>query len=309
MKNLFLIVMVVSLFACKATKNVNQDCIACNNYLTTNFEDKPILELLRDFTNNNPFDLDEVEEAVFPVRFLLMHTPDRKMEISEAEIVEVVAEMNKAFKKAKIQFELFTIESLGTEYVMEDFNKNSSDYYNFSEYDQTRHGEMLSIYIMKNKQELCEITSVSKRCSRVDGLSDIGQEGPHNIVVSEFALHNKKTIVHELGHFFGLRHTFDKTEGKEKADGSNCAVAGDLLCSTPADPDELFYVNFGSCEMKGNLDEAGNSYKPLINNYMNYYYPCHMIDFAFTDQQSFIINQMANSHIKNKLQKDSRIGL
>lgn len=40
-------------------------------------------------------------------------------------------------------------------------------------------------------------------------------------------------VVHELGHFFGLAHTFECASGRETEE--DCATTGDFLCDTPAD--------------------------------------------------------------------------
>lgn len=40
-------------------------------------------------------------------------------------------------------------------------------------------------------------------------------------------------VVHELGHFFGLAHTFECASGRETE--GDCATTGDFLCDTPAD--------------------------------------------------------------------------
>jgi hypothetical protein len=40
-------------------------------------------------------------------------------------------------------------------------------------------------------------------------------------------------VIHEMGHFLGLAHTFECAWGTETAD--NCEDAGDLLCDTPPD--------------------------------------------------------------------------
>ncbi|HKB15931.1 MAG TPA: M43 family zinc metalloprotease, partial [Planctomycetota bacterium] len=50
-----------------------------------------------------------------------------------------------------------------------------------------------------------------------------------------------RSLAHELGHYFGLYHTFETGLGVEaqgvcQALAPNCANAGDLVCDTPADP-------------------------------------------------------------------------
>ncbi len=50
------------------------------------------------------------------------------------------------------------------------------------------------------------------------------------------------TMSHEVGHTFGLIHTFEPVIGLENVVRSgacaNCTMTGDLLCDTPADPDQ-----------------------------------------------------------------------
>lgn len=51
---------------------------------------------------------------------------------------------------------------------------------------------------------------------------------------------NLSTLAHEMGHCFGLYHTFETSNGRENVRRSggvcvNCNTAGDLLCDTPAD--------------------------------------------------------------------------
>lgn len=81
---------------------------------------------------------------------------------------------------------------------------------------------------------------------------------------------NHSTFSHEVGHYFDLYHTHETALGLECPDGSNCTVAGDLLCDTPADPNLSGQVDF-SCEYTGD-DEAcgGQPYVPDPTNVMSY---------------------------------------
>lgn len=81
-----------------------------------------------------------------------------------------------------------------------------------------------------------------------------------------------KAISHELGHFFGLYHTFENT-GSELVNGSNCTVAGDSLCDTPADPKGAVD---GGCNFTGPIfkDNNGDWYFPPVDNIMSYYDDC-----------------------------------
>ena len=80
-------------------------------------------------------------------------------------------------------------------------------------------------------------------------------------------------LPHEMGHLFGLLHTFEG--GTETVNGSNCDTAGDLICDTPADPyvegsDTLWLGNNGEFIFTG-LDVNGAYYQPDVGNIMSYY--------------------------------------
>ncbi|MBC6426569.1 MAG: hypothetical protein GDA51_08925 [Ekhidna sp.] len=66
---------------------------------------------------------------------------------------------------------------------------------------------------------------------------------------------------HELGHCLDLLHTHETARGVKRLDGSNCHVAGDWVCDTPADSGQ----------------GAVNGYKPDLTNLMSYYH-----NFGFT---------------------------
>lgn len=98
---------------------------------------------------------------------------------------------------------------------------------------------------------------------------------------------NGYTLPHEIGHFFSLLHPFygweiapysQEMEGKpaparaphfdaltEHADGSNCEIAGDRICDTPADYWYSFYVN-SSGDTINNLDNFSCKYdRPMTD--------------------------------------------
>jgi hypothetical protein len=94
----------------------------------------------------------------------------------------------------------------------------------------------------------------------------------------------KKTICHELGHFFGLYHTFETKFGAELVNGSNCKTTGDLICDTEAD---IQTPNITNCQYAGaDKDAKGNFYFPPIGNIMSF----HDCFCKFTTEQ---YNKMA----------------
>lgn len=84
-------------------------------------------------------------------------------------------------------------------------------------------------------------------------------------------LGNHSTFSHEIGHYFNLFHTHEPFYGDEYVDGSNCTVAGDLVCDTPADP-TLGSSNVSSaCNYTGSaVDGHGDPYVPDPSQLMSY---------------------------------------
>jgi hypothetical protein len=87
------------------------------------------------------------------------------------------------------------------------------------------------------------------------------------------------TLTHELGHFFGLYHTFDSIGGKElvtRGTGANCSTAGDLVCDTPADPYSSLPAGSADFQTCGAFlstikDANGETYTTDKSNIMSYY--------------------------------------
>lgn len=91
------------------------------------------------------------------------------------------------------------------------------------------------------------------------------------------------TLVHEIGHYFNLYHTHETAFGVECPEGSNCAVAGDLMCDTRADPNVWGHVSaFPACVYDNSFATPagcdGTPYNPPVENLMSYApKDCHTI--------------------------------
>ncbi len=117
--------------------------------------------------------------------------------------------------------------------------------------------------------------------------------GPDYMVITKSSTSSVKTIPHEMGHFFGLYHTFEIASGVEAINGSNCTTAGDLICDTPADNDPTGQNVAPDCQPSPyQQDAGGNWYVPQIGNLMSYY--PESCNCGFTTQQ---YNRMAQQFL------------
>lgn len=93
-----------------------------------------------------------------------------------------------------------------------------------------------------------------------------------------FSTTNESTLAHEMGHCFGLYHTFETSNGRENVRRSggacvNCSSTGDLLCDTPADLNHTENEVDASCDVIGGnvADECdGSIYNFPTENIMTY---------------------------------------
>lgn len=136
--------------------------------------------------------------------------------------------------------------------------------------------------VLNNVNDAINIYFVGTLTATGIGLNGISEfpsadAAKNRIIMWNGATHNKITLAHEMGHYWNLYHTFETFFGVELADSSNCSIAGDLVCDTPAD----FYgasYDTDSCVYTGtNTDSQGHLYAPMVNNLMSYYGLCRDI--------------------------------
>jgi hypothetical protein len=114
--------------------------------------------------------------------------------------------------------------------------------------------------------------------------------GKDLVMIRKGSVSDGKTISHELGHYFGLLHTFEIATGAELVNRkSPCSQTGDMLCDTEADPypkgTEL------NCEfVSGDKDASGEFYTPPIGNIMAYY--SNLCKCGFTQGQFAIMTDI-----------------
>lgn len=97
-----------------------------------------------------------------------------------------------------------------------------------------------------------------------------GYANKNRVIMDNGCALNGTTLAHELGHSLSMLHTHSRGLGVELVDGSNCNIAGDLLCDTPADPNLSDHVNSSCVYTGGEMDPNGQPYQPDTRNVMSY---------------------------------------
>ena len=141
------------------------------------------------------------------------------------------------------------------------------------------------------------------------------------VVCAKQYMGDARVLTHEFGHFLSLPHPFngweppsppdnesgwnltahgnpvnqfwapDGSTQVELVNGSNCTVAGDAICDTPAD----YMFPSGNCTYNdGVMDKNDELLEPQLENYMNYHFGCD--NYFFTEgQKDEIINSLFSS--------------
>lgn len=145
--------------------------------------------------------------------------------------------------------------------------------------------EMQTLYHVKNRINIFYVheIEVPEGVCGYAGLGAITNLNSSGIVIMSGC--GIGTHAHELGHYFGLEHTFMDGQTTELVDGSNSLTTADNITDTPADPyvhPSPMYLYVNGCRFISMLTDAnGDYYDPIVGNVMSYY-PCRC---SFTTEQ------------------------
>lgn len=214
-----------------------------------------------------------------------------QLNITEAQIIDRIAEANVHFAPICISFKVCEFR-----------------YHDNFQYDNNVRGEeweeMQTLYHVRNRINIYYVADIEvpQFACGYAGLGDIATLDKSGIVIQKLVGccdAGSKTHPHELGHYFGLEHTFETNNGQELVDGSNCTTAGDGICDTPADPyiiGSSMSIWLDNCRfIYEGQDANGEYYDPNVGNIMSYY--PNDCGCSFTHEQ---LHYMANYYLQNQ---------
>lgn len=219
----------------------------------------------------------------FPLKVHIVRKSDGTGGMGLFSLKAAIANLNKFYVNANIRFVILD----EIHYIDED------EHYDFdTEYEE----DMCGKYDEQNVINIYFFNSIRTGMYTLCGYAYF-PEGHDRVLMTNACAMNGSTLPHEFGHYFMLYHTHGKSNTgstDELMDKTNCSVAGDKVCDTPADPnlsgkvsDECSYTGTGS-------DKNGVPYTPDTYNMMSYApKKCRQ---KFTEGQYARINYTALNH-------------
>jgi hypothetical protein len=257
------------------------------------------------------------DEVVYiPIKYHLFGKADGSQVARVSNILGLHCRLNEEYAAHDIQFYI----NDGFEYYFNDtYYDNPSDFSFFL--DSNRSNNSVNVWIGKD--------AIPPNAEVPEGGVIQGYYSPSDdwiVLRKAEAAYNKETFAHEMGHFLSLDHPFngwecmywgeyaDANPGEcapttstcgfvptERADGSNCATAGDYICDTPAN--YAFGYSASGCSYNGNAcDPTGAEVNPDPTNIMGYFTGCP--DSDFTPEQIEMALVDYNSNFRNYLRSD-----
>ncbi|OAV75441.1 zinc-dependent metalloproteinase lipoprotein, family [Bacteroidales bacterium Barb7] len=195
-----------------------------------------------------------------PIKHHIVRKSDETGGISTSTINKIMQELNYIYKEAYVQFYIYN----GIDYI------NSDMYYDFV--DSLEESSLIATYNSVKSINIYYFHSVILNFSDVAGYAYLptGTNTKNFIAIDNESAPNGTTVIHEVGHFFGLLHTHETFYGIELIDGSNGHKAGDICSDTPADPELNYNTVNENCEYIGGQEYKGLKYNPNTHNYMSY---------------------------------------
>ena len=249
MKYFKLPVIVFVLYCCAASAGYGQ-LNRCGTVLT---DKQHAFELSFTDSVNTIFQLNRsVEVTLFIIK-------DEKGDINMdlGDLTQALNGLNDAFKKINLSFNV-SLPNYIDNYHFDIIKKSENEKDLTAQHFVTN---TINVYLVLNlfddsDQEVCAYTYYPAEKKDV-------------IFLSKSCI-TESSLIEQFGHFFNLYHTHEQGFAKELVNKSNCSIAGDLCCDTPADPNLSGKVD-SECQYSSMDQDANHDYyTPSVYNYMSF---------------------------------------
>lgn len=194
------------------------------------------------------------------VRFIIVTDSSNNTGVVAGDITQSMTDLNSWFAPICLSFQVCDVDTVHS-YKYNLWNKTLEE------------AEFRNLYAQMNVINIVLVETIEDPVGAA-GYAPLGNSlspSPHyDMIIIQKASLIGGTVPHEIGHFFGLYHTFETSLGIEFVNGSNCSTTGDLLCDTPADIDPAPIA--APCVWNGtNTDPNNDYYTPILGNIMSYH--------------------------------------
>jgi thioredoxin-related protein len=211
----------------------------------------------------------------FLVKLHVLSSPqpeDLKQQIDKA-----FQRVNQVYQKAGIRLELFIISIYDQSLLEIKINQNEKEKV-LLDYPLNYTSQYINLYVVDN---------LILDGLNADGAAMFPEDNLDMVFVKTAKFNDGLTLIHELGHFFGLFHTCETF-------GDKAEIGDDGLQTTPKDAFYLFDQQHLSdvCNNRF-VEREGIRYFPPVENIMSLYSNCNEIQKVFLPEQLAYMRQIA----------------
>jgi len=204
---------------------------------------------------------------VIPVNFFIIHHSNQNWKIDQADLLEQLTILNDPFAKLNIEFSLGDVSNYTNDKWYKGFSSDEEIDREFNEYFE----DMVNNLPLNGN----EMNVIINGCNLLGQASFPYEETLRtkydHVIINGNSLNGKSTtmegdtLIHEMGHYFGLYHTFHSTSGQKCAlSPFNGCLEGDFVDDTPP---QRFCHQY-DCNIKDTC--KNDTLKDDIKNYMGY---------------------------------------
>lgn len=238
-------------------------CLVFSSFRPISWYDKPTTDY--DVYLNRLIELQKTilydnKPLKFPVKIIVV-SPLLGANLRQDNFSSLFDYLNTHFHSAHLTFEqVGEIDYIFTEKPLDTFYENQRAEQVFVR-SHLSEPQVINLYIFE-------------KADKILGYTHYPNKNLHRVFIAKEKLLDP-SLIHEMGHYFGLLHTFEHTVGRlELVNDANCQYNGDKICDTPADPVGASFLE-DECKLFGEYrDKNGQLFKPNMSNFMSYYGRC-----------------------------------